>query len=122
MHITDDMIKKLCSDMVYRHGDEYYRDGRVHIRKRSETEISAAVDGEELYNVYISFDDGQIKNELCTCTYYQTMHSPCKHIVAVLKQRMAELDEVGCTENENDKIASSLCREFSSHGEQGYRG
>ena len=118
MHITDDMIKKLCSDMVYRHGDEYYRDGRVHIRKRSETEISAAVDGEELYNVYISFDDGQIKNELCTCTYYQTLHSPCKHIVAVLKQRMAELDEVGCTENENDKIASSLCREFSSHGER----
>ena len=118
MHITDDMIKKLCSDMVYRHGDEYYRDGRVHIRKRSETEISAAVDGEELYNVYISFDDGQIKNELCTCTYYQTMHSPCKHMVAVLKQRMAELDEVGYTENENDRIASSLCREFSSYGER----
>ena len=90
--------------MVYRHGEEYFRDGRVHIRKRSESEISAAVDGEELYNVYISFDDDKIKSELCTCTYYQTMQSPCKHIIAVLKQRMAELNDVGSIENENDKI------------------
>ncbi len=118
MRITDDMIKKCCSDMVYRRGDEYYRDGRVHIRKRTETEITAAVDGEELYNVYISFSDGQIKNELCNCTYYETMQSTCKHIVAVLKQRMAELNDEGNIENENDKIAASLCREFSSYGER----
>ena len=118
MQITDEIIKKLCSDMVYRHGEEYFRDGRVHIRKRSESEISAAVDGEELYNVYISFDDDKIKSELCTCTYYQTMQSPCKHIIAVLKQRMAELNDVGSIENENDKIASSLCYEFSSYGER----
>ncbi len=118
MQITDDMIKKLCSDMVYRRGDEYYRDGRVHIRKRSETEISAAVDGEELYNVYLSFDGDKVKNELCTCTYYQTMQTTCKHIVAVLKQRMAELNDGGNIQNENDRIASSLCREFSSLGER----
>lgn len=118
MQITDDMIKGLCSDMVYRRGEEYFRDGRVHIKKRSETEISAAVDGEELYNVYIAFKDGKISNELCTCTYYQTMQSPCKHIVAVLKERMAELNDNTHTENENDKIASALCREFSSYGER----
>ena len=118
MQITDDLIKKLCSDMVYRHGDEYFRDGRVHIRKRTETEISAAVDGEELYNVYISFDGDKIKNELCTCTYYQTMQAPCKHIVAVLKQRMSELNDGDNIKNENDRIASSLCREFSSFGER----
>lgn len=118
MHITDDMIKKLCSDMVYRRGVEYFNDGRVHIKKRSETELSAAVDGEELYNVYLSFDGDKIDNELCTCTYYQTMQSPCKHIVAVLKQRMAELESGGSLENENDRIASFLCREFSSHGQR----
>lgn len=118
MHITDDMIKGLCSDMVYRRGEEYFRDGRVHIKKRSETEISAAVDGEGLYNVYITFKDGKIANELCTCTYYQTMQSPCKHIVAVLKERMAELNNNTHTENENDKIASALCHEFSSYGER----
>ena len=118
MQITDDIIKGLCSDMVYRRGEEYFRDGRVHIKKRSETEISAAVDGEELYNIYIAFKDGKISNELCTCTYYQTMQSPCKHIVAVLKERMAELNDNTHTENENDRIASALCREFSSYGER----
>lgn len=118
MHITDDMIKKLCSDMVYRHGDEIFTDGRVHIKKRSDTEISAVVDGEELYNVYISFEDNKIKSELCTCTYYQTMQTPCKHIVAVLKQRMAELKDGANLENENDRIASLLCHEFSSYGDR----
>ena len=118
MHITDDMIKKLCSDMVYRHGDEIFTDGRVHIKKRSDTEIGAVVDGEELYNVYISFEDNEIKSELCTCTYYQTMQTPCKHIVAVLKQRMAELKDGANLENENDRIASLLCHEFSSYGDR----
>ena len=118
MHITDEMIKKLCSDMVYRHGDEIFTDGRVHIKKRSDTEIGAVVDGEELYNVYISFEDNEIKSELCTCTYYQTMQTPCKHIVAVLKQRMAELKDGANLENENDRIASLLCHEFSSYGDR----
>ena len=118
MHITDEMIKKLCSDMVYRHGDEIFRDGRVHIKKRSDTEIGAAVDGEELYHVYISFEDNKIKSELCTCTYYQTMQTPCKHIVATLMQRMAELKDGVNLENENDRIASLLCHEFSYYGDR----
>ena len=118
MHITDEMIKKLCSDMVYRHGDEIFRDGRVHIKKRSDTEIGAAVDGEELYHVYISFEDNKIKSELCTCTYYQTMQTPCKHIVATLMQRMVELKDGVNLENENDRIASLLCHEFSYYGER----
>ena len=118
MHITDEMIKKLCSDMVYRHGDEIFRDGRVHIKKRSDTEIGAAVDGEELYHVYISFEDNKIKSELCTCTYYQTMQTPCKHIVATLMQRMVELKDGVNLENENDRIASLLCHEFSYYGDR----
>ena len=118
MKITDSMIKQRCSDMIYRRGTEYFTEGRVHMRKRSETELSAAVDGEEIYNVYITFDENGIKSELCTCAYYETMHSACKHIVAALKQRMAELDAGIGIINENDKIATALCREFSTHGER----
>lgn len=118
MNIKDDMIKGLCSDMVYRRGCEYFSEGRVHIKKRSETEISAAVDGEAVYNVFIKFDGGKIKSELCTCQYYETLQSPCKHIVAVLKQRQAELVRGMNVPNENDRIAESLCCEFSSHGER----
>ncbi len=118
LNINDAMIKDLCSDMIYKRGCEYFSDGRVHMKKRSETEISAAVDGEEIYNVYIRLRDGKIESELCTCPYYETMQSPCKHIIAVLKQRQAELLDNNLTLNENDNIAKSLCHEFSESGER----
>lgn len=118
MNISDDMIKGLCSDMVYKRGCECFSEGRVHIKKRSETEVAAVVDGEEVYNVFVKFDGGKIKSELCTCQYYETLQSPCKHIVAVLKQRQAELVQGLSVPNENDRIAEALCCEFSSHGER----
>lgn len=118
MKITESMIKERCSDMTYRRGIECFTEGRVHMRRRSETELSAAVDGEGIYNVYITFDENGIKSELCTCAYYETMHSSCKHIVAALKQRKAELDEGIGTLNENDRIAAALCREFAYCGER----
>lgn len=113
MKITDAMIKGMCSDMVYKRGCEYFTEGRVHIKKRSETQLSAAVDGEEIYNVFITFDNDKIKSELCTCQYYETLQSPCKHIVAVLKHRQAEQEEGSSITNENDRIAENLCCEFA---------
>lgn len=116
MRITDGTIKGLCSDMVYKRGMEYFSEGRVHIKKRSEKELSAAVDGEEVYNVYVTFKDGKISSELCTCAYYETMKSPCKHIIAALKQRQAELEAGDLIENENDRIAKIICNEYSHTG------
>ena len=113
MRISDEMIKGLCSDMIYRRGLEYFSEGRVHLKKHSEKEISAAVDGEEVYSVYITLDDGKVKSELCTCAYYETMQSPCKHIIATLKQRQAELEAGALITNENDRIAKKLCNGFA---------
>ena len=118
VRITDDFIKSLCSDMIYKRGCEYFSEGRVHLKKRSDTELSAVVDGEGAFNVYIKMRDGKVASELCTCAYYETMKSPCKHIVAVLKERQTELDEGMCIPNENDRIAEALCYEFSLHGER----
>lgn len=112
MKITDGMIKKTCSSMIYKRGTEYFREGRVHMRRRTESELTAVVDGEGLYNVSIMFNNGEIGNVLCTCPYYETMQSTCKHIVAVLKQRRAELEEGTEGSSENDKIASALCQEY----------
>ncbi|MBQ3427110.1 MAG: DEAD/DEAH box helicase [Clostridia bacterium] len=112
MKLTDETIKKLCSSMIYKRGAEYFREGRVHIRKRAADSISAVVDGEALYNVQISFDKDNVSDVLCSCPYYETMHSPCKHIVAVLKQRQAEIEHGGDYRSENDNIAAALCREF----------
>ncbi|MCH5212050.1 MAG: SNF2 helicase associated domain-containing protein [Oscillospiraceae bacterium] len=113
MKISDGMIKKICSSMIYKRGAEYFLEGRVHMRRRTENELTAVVDGEELYNVQITFDDDKINKVLCSCPYYETMQTTCKHIVAVLKQRQAELEQGGEYTNENDKLASALCREFA---------
>ena len=118
MKITDNMIKSICSSMIYKRGVEYFSEGRVHMRKRSETELSAVVDDDELYNVYVTFKDDGIDNILCTCPYYETMQTACKHIAAVLKQRQTELDEGSVFNSENDKIASGLCGEFAKEQER----
>lgn len=114
MEISDSMIKKICSSMIYKRGIEYFREGRVHMRKRSDTELTAVVDDEELYNVSITFDGGNIKDTYCTCQYFETMQSPCKHIVATLKQRQLELEKGGSYTDENDRLAAALCAEFVS--------
>lgn len=112
MKIPDSMIKKICSCMIYKRGTEYFREGRVHMRKRSENELSAVVDDEELYNVHVTFNNNNISDILCSCPYYETMQTTCKHIVAVLKQRQAEIEQGGSYTNENDKLAAALCSEF----------
>ena len=112
MKITDEEIKKICSPTIYNRGIKYYKEGRVHLKNRNPDSVTAAVDGEQLYYVHITFQNGRIGDYLCTCPYYQTMGSACKHIVAALKTRQAELSESEMFENENDLLASKICSEF----------
>ncbi len=112
MNITNAMIKRICSSMIYKRGVEFFNEGRVHLRRRAENELTAVVDGEELYNVRILFENGEISDMFCGCPYYEMMNTPCKHIVATLKQRRAELKAGEIPANDNDKIASLLCSEF----------
>ncbi|MCX7715028.1 MAG: DEAD/DEAH box helicase [Clostridia bacterium] len=114
MQITDEMIQEICSKTIYMRGLDYFRQGRVHLRRRDTNIISAIVDGDDLYDVHIRFFQDKIKDYFCSCPYYQTMQSTCKHIVAVLKQRQAELTEYDNFTDENDIIASNLCKEFNS--------
>lgn len=114
MRITDDMIKKICSATMYRRGVEYLREGRVHLRKRADNMINAIVDGEGIYNIQVRFSEGSIESCMCTCPYFQTMNSTCKHIVAALKQRQNEIEEGGSIEDENDKLAEILCSGYNA--------
>ncbi len=113
MEITEKMIKKSCSATIYKRGTEYFKEGRVHLRKRDDKLISALVDGEELYRVQVKFGDDGIDDYFCTCPYYETMGSMCKHIVAVLLQRRTELEEGVTRLDENDRIAEQLCGDFA---------
>lgn len=113
MKITDNDIKKICSSGIYKSGMDYFKEGRVHIRVRAEDKIVAAADSDKLYNVHIGFDEkGNISDTFCTCPYYQTMSANCKHIVAVLKARSAEMDGGEEFVNDNDRTAKLLCRDF----------
>ncbi len=112
MEIKEDEIKRICSATIYKRGLEYYKEGRVHMKVRAENSLVAAVDGDKLYNVHISFDGEKIADTLCTCPYYITMGTACKHIVATLKTRQQELLKTNDFENENDLLASRLCEEF----------
>ena len=105
MDITDAMIKKSCSATMYKRGMEYFREGRVHLRKRGDNFINAVVDGDEIYNVQVKFDKNGITGCMCTCPYFQTMNSVCKHIVAAMKQRQTEIEEGGSYVDENDQLA-----------------
>lgn len=114
MKITDTLIKKSCSSTIYKRGLEYFKEGRVHLRKREDNLITAIVDGSELYNVRIKLDENSVQECFCTCPYYETMDSVCKHIVATLKQRQKELEEGESYTDENDKIAKTLCSSFAT--------
>lgn len=116
MKITDSIIRRSCSSTIYKRGMEYFKEGRVHLRKRGDDCITAVVDGESVYNVSVSLDEnGNITDSFCTCPYYETMHSTCKHIVAVLRQRQAELEEGASFSDENDKLARELCKGFTKY-------
>lgn len=114
MKITEQLIKKSCSATMYKRGVEYFKEGRVHLRKREDKLISALVDGEDLYRVRVKFNEDGIEDYFCTCPYYETMGSMCKHIVATLHQRRVELEEGVTPVDENDRLAAQLCADFSN--------
>ncbi len=112
MRITETMIKKISSPTIYKRGLEYFSEGRVHLRRREENLITAVVDGEELYSVNVKLSEDAVTDCFCTCPYYETMNTACKHIVATLMQRQKELEEGADFVDENDRIAKKLCGGF----------
>lgn len=113
MKISDSDIKKICSEGIFRAGCDYFKEGRVHLRTRGEDSLVASVDSDKLYNVHISFaEDGTIGETFCTCPYYQTMGASCKHIVATLKTRQAEMERGENFSDDNDRVARQLCHAF----------
>lgn len=115
MKISDKDIKKICSDNIFRSGMDYFREGRVHLRTRAENQLVAAVDSDKVYNVHIAFEsDGTIGETFCTCPYFQTMNTNCKHIVATLKARQQELLSGEDFSDIGAKVAQDLCHEFEA--------
>ncbi len=116
MKILDEMIKKIASDTVQKRGLEFFREGRIHIKTMDAGTVKAIADGEEIYSISIGIKDGEVGDYFCTCPYYQTMGSACRHIVATLKTCQNTISQASDYENENDRLATLLCREYSRLG------
>lgn len=107
-------IKKLCSSAIYKRGTEYFRSGRVHIKTRGNHGFTAVVDDDGIYNVKVACDDGgNITDYFCTCPYYETMNSVCKHIVASCMERDREVAGITDEIDENERLSRILVSDFS---------
>lgn len=120
MKITENEIRRICSPTIYKRGLEYFKQGRVHLTSRNVDRITATVDGSEVYSVCVNFSGDSVTDTLCTCPYYKTMGSVCKHIVATLHTRRTEIEENGSFENENDMLAAKFCTEFEQQQKNEY--
>lgn len=85
--ITENHIRQMFSDQVYRRGRTYYKQNRVQDVSfdRQHQAWFAQVQGSYMYYVEIGlekFSQGRI-NTFCDCPAFET-YSTCKHIVAVL--------------------------------------
>ena len=75
--------KSLFAPHILKRGKAYYDEGLVTIEKIGEEEITAAVEGSELYEVQIWVDHGRVDGMDCTCPYAADGNA-CKHMAAVL--------------------------------------
>lgn len=118
MELTEKNIKALCSSTIYKRGTEYFKQGRVHIKTREDDKVTAIVDGEAMYNVQVKMTDDKISDYYCSCPYFDTMNSVCKHIVATLLQRHDELENNGGSRaDDNERLTSKLCGIFATKAE-----
>lgn len=118
MKITEEMIEKIASPVIYKRGVEYFEEGRIHLRSIEDNSVKALADDNEIYNISLTISDDKIENCFCTCQYFHTMGCNCKHIVATLKMCQREFDQTENIDNKNDKIARDLCNEFRNKNEE----
>jgi len=119
MKISEQTIRRLCSPVIYKRGVEYFNEGRVHLKKKEQQSVTAVIDGEAVYSTSIKFsDEGSVDYCFCTCPYFETMGSVCKHIVAAALQFKSELEGIPKSTDENERISSEFLTEFIKRNEQ----
>ncbi|MFH0800488.1 MAG: DEAD/DEAH box helicase [Pseudomonadota bacterium] len=99
-------IRDFVSSEVYKRGAAYYRDGRViSFELDDDDTIHAEVEGSEIYEVDISWDDGEPIVD-CACPY--DWEPVCKHAVAAILYWQGD----GESERKIDKIDTEEPPEF----------
>lgn len=81
-NIIEKDIKNLVDNTILARGKEYYNEGCVRTIEISKGKINAEVEGNNVYDVEIWIEEGEIKG-ICSCPYNREI---CKHIIATLYQ------------------------------------
>lgn len=77
--------KNMFPPHIWQRGVDYYRDGRVLNLHYRNSEVTAQVEGSEIYTVSVTLnkDRNRITDYFCNCPYGED-GTPCKHLAAVL--------------------------------------
>lgn len=77
--------KNMFPPHIWQRGVDYYRDGRVLDLHYRSSEVTAQVEGGEIYTVSATFNKARdgITDYFCDCPYGED-GTPCKHLAAVL--------------------------------------
>jgi len=81
MDVTEDAVRDICTDAVFKRGERYFAEGRIREIHRVDTTVTAVVSGSHQYDVRVDLaTDGFAP--WCDCPYDGP--GACKHVVAVL--------------------------------------
>ena len=77
--------KNMFLPHIWQRGVDYYRDGCVLDLQCQNNEVTAQVEGSEIYTVSVTFNKKRngITDYYCDCPYGED-GTPCKHLAAVL--------------------------------------
>ena len=114
MLINHNIINSLSEDageLKKQKAKRYKDENRVYLKKVEyenpiNFEVTAEVEGTELYDTYVQVKNGEIENITCTCPDYYNYYGVCKHTLAtVLALSDYNLKKIEKNEiTQNDKI------------------
>jgi len=100
MDVTEEAVRDICTDAVFKRGENYLDEGRIREIHRIETTVTAVVSGSRQYDVRIDLTADQFEPR-CNCPYTGT--GACKHVVAVLLRCVDKLPP-----DEGDRLNTAL--------------
>ena len=89
--------ERLFKPHILERGMAYYCEGCVEDLEVNDDEITAAVEGSDMYDVCIDLDGNGVSGMECTCPYAESGEN-CKHMAAVLYAWQAEKMELNNAE------------------------
>lgn len=112
-------IRKIANDSFFKRGAKYYNTGHVKDISITPNCFIITVEGTELYEVVIEFNqhNGELIYTECNCPAYYKYYGACKHIVAALMSLLYKQDEIN-KQLKNvvyDKVIDSFSNVLSDH-------